>query len=135
MADFTGTTTVDASEKELFDFLSDVSNLPRYFARMTSAERGEGEEVHTTATLPDGTKVEGDAWFKVDESAQHIAWGAEGTSEYHGTLDVRGKDVGSEVEVHLHTTRVDPESEEVKDGIDRTLATIKLLVEQQNVVA
>ena len=37
--------------------------------------------------------------------------------------------------MHLHTTRVDPESEEVKDGIDRTLATIKLLVEQQNVVA
>lgn len=135
MADFTGTTTVDAPEGALFGFLADVGNLPRYFAQMTSAERGEGDRVHTTATLPDGTKVEGDAWFTVDEAARHIAWGAEGTSEYHGSLDVRGKEAGSEVEVHLHTTRVDPDSEEVTEGIDRTLATIKLLVEKQNVVA
>ena len=135
MADFTGTTTVDAPEQALFDFLSDVGNLPRYFARMTSAEQGQGEEVHTTATLPDGTEVEGDAWFRVDRSAQHIAWGAEGSSEYHGTLDVRATDVGSEVEVHLHTTRVDPDSSEVEEGIDRTLATIKSLVEKQGVVA
>ena len=135
MADFTGTTTVDASAEALFAFLADVGNLPRYFARMTSAERGRGDEVHTTASLPDGTKVEGDAWFTVDRTAQHIAWGAEGTSEYHGTLDVRGQEVGSAVEVHLHSTRADSDSAQVSEGIERTLATIKLLVEQEQVVA
>lgn len=133
MADFSGTTTVDAPEGALFDFLSDIGNLPRYFAQMTSAEPGEGEEVHTTATLPDGTKVEGDAWFRVDEANRHIAWGAEGSSEYHGTLDVRAKDVGSEVEVTLHTTRVEPDDAQVTEGVERTLATIKLLVEKQHV--
>jgi uncharacterized membrane protein len=101
MADFTGTTTVDAPQKALFAFLSDVSNLPRYFARMTSATPGSGEEVHTTAQMPDGTTVEGSAWFRVDDSAQHIEWGSESASEYHGAVDVRAQgDNASEVEVH-----------------------------------
>jgi uncharacterized membrane protein len=132
MADFTGTTTVDASQKALFAFLSDVSNLPRYFARMTSATPGNGEEVHTTAQMPDGTTVEGDAWFRVDDSSQRIEWGSEGASEYHGAVDVRSKgDTASEVEVHVHTTRVEPGDSGVQEGVETTLAQIKRLVEDQ----
>jgi uncharacterized membrane protein len=134
MADFSGTTTVTASEDVLFDFLSDVGNLPRYFARMQSAESGSGEEVHTTATLPDGTKVEGTAWFRVDHDARHLAWGSEGDSDYHGYLDVRGREAGSEVEVHIHTNRVDEGDDSVQEGIDKTLISIKMLVEDRGEV-
>lgn len=134
MADFSGTTTVTASEQDLFAFLSDVGNLPRYFARMTSAERrGDGDEIHTTATLLDGTRVEGTAWFTVDDVARHISWGSEGDNDYHGYLDVRPKDVGSEVEVHIHTARVPQDDEGTQEGIDKTLASIKLLVEEHKV--
>lgn len=133
MADFTGTTTVEASETALFDFLSDVGNLPRYFARMTSASPGQGEEVHTTATLPDGTQVEGDAWFRVDDAAKHLEWGAEGESSYHGYLDVAGQDEHSSiVEVHVHTTRVEAGDPQVQQGVDQTLASIKHLVEAEH---
>lgn len=136
MADFTGTTTVDAPERALFDFLSDVRNLPRYFAFLTSAEPGEGEEVHTTATLSDGTKVEGSAWFRVDEAQRRIEWGAEGESEYHGHLVVRSSDdIGSEVEVHIHSNRLEAGNDEAQVGIDHTLAQIKLLVEKQGAVS
>ena len=48
-------------------------------------------EVHTTAALPDGSQVEGTAWFEVTDDARHIAWGAEGESQYHGYLDVRAE--------------------------------------------
>ena len=134
MADFSSTTTVNATDDVLFAFLSDVSNLPRYFARMTSAKPGDGNEVHTTAELPDGSSVEGDAWFEVDASAKHLAWGSEGPSEYRGDLDVRRAGEGSsEVEVHLHTTRVQEGDPEVQQGVDQTLATIKQLVEQDQV--
>ena len=133
MADFTGTTTVDVSSDDLFTFLSDVHNLPRYFARMTSAEPGEGNEVHTTASLPDGSHVEGRAWFEVDDSKQHISWGSEGSSDYNGYLDVRPAESGSVVEVHIHTSRVDAGDPEVQLGVDQTLDTIKDLVEKQGV--
>ena len=72
MADFTSTTTVDASPDDLFAFLSDVGNLPRYFARMKTAESAGGNAVRTSAELPDGSHVEGEAWFEVDRNALHV---------------------------------------------------------------
>lgn len=125
MADFTGTTTVSVPTTALFGYLSDVANLPKYFSRMTSAQPGQGEEVRTTAKMPDGTEVQGDAWFRVDEQAQRIEWGSEGPSEYSGYLDVRPSGDGSEVEVHLHTTRVEPGDSEVQAGVEETLANIR----------
>lgn len=129
MADFTGTTAVSAPTTALFDYLSDVGNLPKYFSRMTSARPGDGEEVKTTATMPDGTEVQGDAWFRVDRDAQRIEWGSEGPSEYSGSLDVQPSGDGSEVEVRLHTTRVEPGDREVQDGVDETLANIRVQAE------
>ena len=125
MGDFTGSTSVDVPAQALFDYLSDVGNLPDYFARLTSAKRGDGEEVHTTARLQDGQEVEGDAWFRVNEAEQRIEWGSEGPNDYHGHVDVSEAGDGSQVEVHIHTTRVSDGDSEVDQGISETLATIK----------
>lgn len=115
----------------MFDYLSQVANLPRYFTRMTSAQPGDGQEVHTTARMPDGQEVQGDAWFRVDRDAQRIEWGSEGPNDYHGYLDVRPADGGhsSEVEVHVHTTRVGDGNSELQDGLRETLANITRQVE------
>ena len=129
MGDFTGTTTVDVDTTKVFDYLSEISNLPKYFARMTSARPGDGREVKTTAKMPDGQEVQGDAWFTVDDSAQRIEWGSEGPNDYHGYVDVRPAGSGSEVEVHIHTTRVPDGNSEIQDGVRETLAKIKQQVE------
>jgi uncharacterized membrane protein len=131
MGDFTGTTSVSIPVDALFGYLSDVGNLPRYFARMTSAEPGDGEQVRTTATMPDGTEVQGDAWFRVDRAARRIEWGSEGPSEYAGHLQLIPDGQGSQVEVHLHTTRVPDGDRQVVDGVRETLASIKALAESR----
>ncbi|ALG09940.1 hypothetical protein AOZ06_26280 [Kibdelosporangium phytohabitans] len=123
--------TVDVGEAALYDYLSDVGNLPRYFARMTSATPGEGEEVHTAAQLPGGQQVEGNAWFQTDSSARRIEWGSEGPNSYHGSLEVADAAGAAEVRMRLHTTRVPDDDSEVRQGIDDTLANIKRLAEQQ----
>lgn len=133
MGDFEATTTVTAAESALFDYLSEVENLPHYFTRMTSAEPGDGEEVHTTAPLPDGPQVEGNAWFRVDEQAHRIEWGSEGGNDYHGSLEVSDAAGDAAVAVRMHTTRVPDGNSEVQRGLEDTLATIKRLVEQQHV--
>lgn len=125
MGEFTESTTVDVDAQALFGYLSDITNLPKYFARMTSAMPGDGEEVHTTAQMPDGKQAEGDAWFRVSEEEQRIDWGSEGQSDYHGYLEVTPSGTGSSVEVHLHTTRVEDDDPEVQDGLRETLANIK----------
>lgn len=127
MGDFTDSTTVDVRAEALFDYLSDVRHLPKYFAAMTKAEPGEDQQVHTTARLPDGREVAGDAWFRIDDVAQRIAWGSEGPNDYHGYLDVLPSGQASEIELYLHTTRVASGDGEVIDGMRQTLANIQQL--------
>ena len=131
MGDFTGTTTVGADAAAVFDYLSDIGNLPDYFSRLTSARPGDGEEILTTAKMPDGTEVQGDAWFRVDQSAQRLEWGSEGPSDYHGSLDVTAAGDGAEVEVRVHTTRVDDGNQLAQDSITETLANVKRLIEER----
>ena len=134
MGDFTESTTVDADADALFDYLSDVHNLPKYFSSMTSAEPGDGEEVHTTAEV-DGNEVAGDAWFRVDQDRQRIEWGSEGPNDYNGYLDVTPSGDGSQVEVHIHTTRVPDGNSQVTEGLQETLSNIKHQVEQARATA
>ena len=133
MGDFQATTTVTTDKAALFDYLSQVDNLPHYFPRITSAERVDGEEVHTTAQLPDGQQVEGNAWFRVDQQAHRIEWGSEGPNDYNGSLEVSDTTNGAQVAVRLHTTRVPDGDSAVQQGLEDTLATIKRLAEQHGV--
>jgi uncharacterized membrane protein len=129
MPDYQQEATVSAPASALFDFLSDVRNLPKYFDKMESAEpRDGGEAVVTEAKLGDGRTVEGEAWFRVDSAAQKVSWGAEGPSGYHGELTVTGDDGTSRVTVALHSEKEHRQS--VDDGLRTTLENIRKLVEE-----
>jgi hypothetical protein len=128
MGDFSSSTQVKAGEQVLFEYLSDVSNLPKYFARMKSATMSGPEEVDTEAEV-NGQTVRGQAWFRVDYDAKHLEWGSEGESRYSGQLDVEGDTRQSTVTVRLHTERVGDGDGQVRDGIEQTLAQIKQLAE------
>ncbi len=130
MSDYERSTTVEAEADALFDYLSDVGNLPRYFSRMTGAEPAGGEAVHVTAEIDEGgehKEVGGEAWFRVDDVARTIRWGSEGPNEYRGELEVSGEGETSEVTVRLHTMR--DEEGEIEPELERTLANVKRLVE------
>lgn len=130
MAEYHGSTTVSAPADSLFAYLSDVGNLPEYFSRMRSARAVDGgQAVQTVAQGPDGQTVEGEAWFRVDGDRKRLEWGSEGGNDYSGSLDVTPSGDGSRVEVHISTGRV--ESEQVQQGVDETVATIKQKVEAQ----
>jgi uncharacterized protein YndB with AHSA1/START domain len=135
MGTYESTTTVTASPDALFSYLSDIHNLPEYFAAMRSAEpagSAEGdvppgsEAVHTVAEV-DGQRREGEAWFRRDAGARSLSWGSEGPSDYHGELRVDEAGDGSRVTVRLHTEHV--EDARVQDGLETTLAKIKEEVE------
>jgi uncharacterized membrane protein len=124
--DYEQTTTVSADADALFNYLSDVNNLPDYFAAMKSAEPAEGDAVHTVAEV-DGTELEGEAWFTADSEARSIRWGSQGPNHYSGELEVVGADTGSEVTVRLHTEHADRDA--INDGLVETLQHIKNNVE------
>lgn len=126
MGDYEHSTTVTTDPDALFDYLSDVQNLPSYFASMKSAEPAEGDAVHTVAEV-DGTRREGEAWFTADREARSVRWGSEGPNHYSGELVVSGAEAGAEVIVRLHTEHVDGPA--IHEGLQETLAHIKRNVE------
>ena len=126
MGDYSGSTEVGAPAGQLFGYLSDIKNLPRYFTAMTSAEPAGQGAVRVAADL-NGTTREGEAWFRVDRERRHLEWGSEGPNDYHGSLDVAGDERTSSVTVFLHTERHD--SSDIDRGIADTLAEVKRLVE------
>ncbi len=137
MTEHRGSIDIQAEPDALFAYLSDVSNLPRYFDRMTSARPAEGDRIEVTARLdgvdgaPQG-EVEGEAWFRVDQEQHRIEWGSPGPNDYHGWLTVSGgSGSATRLEVGVDTTRA--ANGEVDDGISQTLDNIKRLVEQANV--
>lgn len=133
MTTFTATTTVEAPAEALFEYLSEVSNLPEYFPSMTSARSVDGgKAVHTTAELDDGTKHEGTAWFETEEDANSIRWGSEGDNDYHGELEVTSTgDSTSTVEITLHTDRKGAD-DDLESSLQDVLDTIKQIVEKNN---
>src|SRR5271165_2560724 len=127
MPDYEQTAKVNASAEALFDYLSDVRNLPKYFSRMTSAENAGQDEIRVTANIH-GKKEEGKAEFHVDKAAKKLRWSSEGPNDYHGELEVKGQGKSSEVTVKLHTKRT--EREQIEQGLRDTLNNIERLVEQ-----
>ncbi|MDQ1673928.1 MAG: hypothetical protein QOC98_2490 [Frankiaceae bacterium] len=128
MGDFESSGHVTVDQQVLFDYLSDVSNLPKYFAKMKRAELTGPEEVDTAADV-NGETREGKAWFRVDQDRKHIEWGSEGESNYAGKLDVTGDESQSTVTVSLHTERAEGGDPQVQQGLEETVARIKELVE------
>jgi len=145
MPDFERSATVSADADAVFEYLADVGNLPRYFSRMTDAERTGGDAVRVTAVIDEDSdgkadsggeegagnerQVEGEAWFRVDERARTITWGSKGPNEYRGELEVSGDGASSEVAVRLHTKR--DASDEIDQELEKTLANVKRLVEER----
>ncbi len=126
MHDYQRQQVFDIDPDELFDYLSDVSHLPDYFPRMTSAELVDADEVRTEAVIDvpgEGSRhVEGTAWFRRDPGSRRLEWGSEGDNDYHGQLMVSDADGGgAEVTVEIHT---ESEHEGIAEAIDDTLAGI-----------
>lgn len=126
MGDYEQSRDVNAPATQLFDYLAEIRNLPRYFSAMTSAEPAEGEAVHVTAVV-DGVTRDGEAWLRVDRDRKHLDWGSEGPNDYHGRLDVTDNAASSRVTVLLHSERGD--DDRINKGLVDTLAEIQRLVE------
>ena len=102
------TQVVAASPDEVFAWVSDVGNMPKYLPPIKEASiEGEsapgtpGERVRMRGEIPDRGEFESEGYLSVYESARRMEWGAEVSRDYSGWLTVAEADGGSEVTVHL----------------------------------
>ena len=109
MQEYERSKTVAAPANEVFAWVSDVDNLPKYLPPIKDAGIGgpaaagsPGEKVQMTVEIPDRGRFESEGYFSVDAEARTMRWGAETDRDYSGRLTVAGAGEGqSEVTVHL----------------------------------
>lgn len=107
MQEYEQSQKIAAPANEVFAWVSDVENLPKYLPPIKdagidgSAEGGNpGEKVKMRVEIPDRGEFESEGYFDVD--ARTMRWGAESDRDYSGRLEVsEAGDGQSEVTVHL----------------------------------
>lgn len=142
-------TTIEAPPAEVFGWVADTGNIPRYLppieeaARRGPSEAGyPGEEVSLKGGIPGHYSFE-DArgYLSVDGEALRMEWGAELSRDYSGWLSVADDGGGgSLVTVHLSfgPRTVEEQVQEGSDidrdpmaeAIDATLESIRRQIEE-----
>jgi uncharacterized protein YndB with AHSA1/START domain len=142
--------TVDAPPEEVFAWLSEVGNLPKYLPPVVdshvvgpSAEGVPGQRIRTKLEYPGEGRGTFDAvgYLAVDERERRMEWGAEAGRDYSGWLTVGNHgERGSVVVVHLsfgeHSAGPDieersPEGRDpLSEGISATLESIRRQIEE-----
>ncbi|OLR94051.1 SRPBCC family protein [Actinokineospora bangkokensis] len=129
MPTYTRSITLKAGADRVFNYLSDVGNLPEYFDRLDSARPVGGQAnpdaVQVSADV-NGKEVAGEAWFRVDRTANRVEWGSEDDSDYRGRLDVTAQQDRSLVRLELTTPHG---GDEVEQGLDATLDHVRRILE------
>ena len=132
MTEYTDDIRIAIPPNLLFDYLSDVENVPRYMPRVCEAhDIGDGAvEVHASPLMADGTTVDvqGRAWTRVDTPGRTMSWGSiGGRHNYRGSFDVDADGDGSRLYVRINSERA--QAPAVQAGLRDTLTSIKTITE------
>ncbi len=123
MTDYHHTATIDMPAADLFAYLREPGNLPRYFSQMSQAEPQDEDIVRVTAEV-DSERVESEAWFKVDEKTHSLSWGSQGPHDYRGTLSIESTGPNeTRLTITLSSVR-QAAKEDVQRGLEETVAAL-----------
>ena len=142
--EFEHSTAIGASPDEVYAFMSQVENLPKYLPTTHSAQPQEGERVRVQGEAQ-GHEYDADGFFRKDEANHRIEWGAD-EKYYSGWLEVSGQGEGSTMTVHLSfsggppagegdapnddSSSEAPNREQIQEGLVKALESIKNFVEE-----
>ncbi len=113
MPDYEHSLTIQASPDAVFDFVSDVANLPKYLPTTHKAGAQPGGRVRVQGEAG-GHAYDSDGYFRVDAPNLRMEWGSDGENRYLGWLEIDGAADECEVTVHL-TFQPKPEQSERMD--------------------
>lgn len=126
--EFDESMTIDAPAERVFDFVSDVQNLPKYLPTTRNAMMQQGDRVRVQGRVV-GQDYDSDGYLRKDREHMRLEWGAD-ERYYKGHLEVKPRgERASEVRVHLSFrgggTGPGPTADEVRHGIRDALQSIQ----------
>jgi uncharacterized membrane protein len=135
MGEYRGEIAIDRPAAEVFGFLSDIRNMPRYLPTVRKAEPRDGGKVAMEGEAG-GHAYQDEGWLKLDNDAMRMRWGSARKPDYAGSIEVREAGSGAAVALSLSLTpepdvaaRMEQESGAVdhamRRAMQRTLDAIK----------
>ncbi len=143
MGEYEHTTTVKSKPQQVFDFVSDVNNLPRYLPTVKSAMRQGSDRVRVQGDAA-GHQYDSDGSYNVYKDRKRMEWGSDGENQYRGWLEVKDNEDGTGATVTVHLS-FEPRSDlalqyerqsgdrdrTIHEGLKNALQSIKNLCEGQ----
>jgi carbon monoxide dehydrogenase subunit G len=120
------TTRIPVAPDRLYRTIADIGNLSRFIPPVRSVRRTDAEHVEVDAEY-EGHEQHGQAWFRADDDARRVEWGAEG-QPYHGWMQVEADGENSRLTLHVTTSRTGSEYfGEVKGYVANTIESLRKL--------
>jgi uncharacterized protein YndB with AHSA1/START domain len=101
MGDYRGRVSINRPAREVFAFLADTANMPRYMPTVRQATPQGGNRLLLEGEA-EGKPWRSEGWMEVEPQQRRMRWGAEDPPRYHGEIQVSGEGEHSEVELRLH---------------------------------
>ena len=142
MNEYQRTMIIEAKADDVFAFVAEIDNLPKYLPTVHSVRRQSGDRIQVQGEAA-GRKYNDDGYFRIDQEARRLEWGSDGDNHYSGWMQVEEgveEVFTSRVSVHL-SFEPQPEfarqveaqggnrDDVINEGIDNTLRSIKNLCE------
>jgi uncharacterized protein YndB with AHSA1/START domain len=109
MSDYQHSVHILAPAQDVYEFVSNTENFPKFLPTLGSATPEEGGKIEMQGTVEGhGYQTEGEFHLDPDERTMH--WGSD-SHEYRGQLQVTGDDSASQLSAKLCFT-TDSETEE-----------------------
>ncbi|GHO44370.1 SRPBCC family protein [Ktedonospora formicarum] len=141
MGEYERSIKIQASRRKVEDFMSDVSNLPKYLPTTKHAEPQHGERVRVEGEAH-GHHYDADGFFRMDKQNNRMEWGSDGEERYRGWLSAKGDENKGPTEVTVHLSfepspkikrelqeSAGSEDQEINESLDHALQSLKNQVE------
>lgn len=79
---------VDASADEVFRFVSEIGNLPKYLPPIQHVELLGGDQIRLRGETPSRGEIDGQGYFRAYPEERRMEWGANVGRDYSGSFRV-----------------------------------------------
>lgn len=101
---------IAAPPADVFAFVTDVTNMPKYLPTTHHAEMEGADRVRMKGEA-NGHPYEGEGWLQKDPEQMTMWWGSDGQNDYSGSLRIEPIDDRSRVSIEI-TFAAKPDMEE-----------------------
>jgi uncharacterized membrane protein len=134
MASYQESMSISASADQVFDFIADIRNLPKYIPTTKSAQPDDegGERVQLQGEAK-GHKYNADGYLRADRQNYRLEWGAD-ERYYSGHMEVQSKG-NNQSQVTVEITFKDnppgadegdkPSDADIREGLRKALESIQ----------